>query len=259
MILYRRPTLFGWTIIGSAAGFIIGGALLIWGLTLPPYSDHALAMQEWNSWCAGGTSRGAAQQAAADRYYALMTWRYPLVDTGLNLILAACTVAGIAYSLCITRAAAWSWLRTPKSRSSFVLIGLGVLALNLMGWSISLYVDLDRVMFPWCADSIGIPLEGLVTFTIAAAAVVVPLGILITQLFGELPVSLLYWDSDRRLRSWGVTIAFMLIAAPLALAVAIQFPTSSYLSVCGGVVALYLAAATRAALLAPPARSEPTA
>lgn len=142
------------------------------------------------------------------------------------------------------------WLRTPAHRVSFIAIGVGVILLTLAGISYGLQTDLRRQYFPSCADSLGIPIAGLMLLAIVLIPVLSLTGAIVTLAFGALPAPLTQWDGHRAGRSWAITILFgVTMLAGVAGATAGAF-TSDFVGP-ATIVALYLFASTRAALLAP--------
>lgn len=116
----------------------------------------------------------------------------------------------------------------------------------------SFSVDLERMVFPWCADSVAIPIFGLTMLALVALPLLVLVGWAITWLFGALPAPLTQWDRTPPVRSWIVSLIFGAAMAGTA-AVLVESLTSSTSTVVPAlVVALYLLASTRAALLSPP-------
>jgi hypothetical protein len=127
-------------------------------------------------------------------------------------------------------------------------LALGAL---LLGVVFGLATDARRQYFPWCADSIGIPIFALAMALTVAAPTSAILGLIIARFFGRLPVHLWIWDRNRPVRSYLVTLIFGGGAAAVVVIWAIGL-TSSDVAGPSMVLIAYLLASTRAALLAPP-------
>ncbi|WEJ98045.1 MAG: hypothetical protein P0Y59_13875 [Candidatus Sphingomonas phytovorans] len=203
-------------------------------------------MEAFTNWC---DANGRVDHAVGDAYFALRTARYLLMDFGRGLVLASATVLALVHGLARSPLDGTSWLRTPARRMTFIAIGIGVILLGAAAETYSLHADLDRFTFPMCADSIGIPMRGLMLLTMVLLPVLTVLGGVITLGFGRIPVSLSQWDVGRPKRSWVVTILIGLVwLATLFVTVSITV-SSAWPATPAGVVALYLLASTRAALL----------
>jgi hypothetical protein len=107
------------------------------------------------AWCSPEPDIDAA---AGQRYLSLFTDHYKWVDTGVGLVLCALTIAGLAFVLRLRSLPEDDWLRTPARRLTFMLLGIGVLAWGYLSTMRSFRVDLTRMVLPWCADSIAIPM-----------------------------------------------------------------------------------------------------
>jgi hypothetical protein len=237
-----------------AGGLMMAGgvALALYGHSLPVYTvPFEQATSAWTEWCnASGPDR-----AAGARYHALFGWHYALINAGSSIAAAGFTVALLAILMRHTAASGEPWLRTPERSLTFVAIGGGAMLLLWGGMIHGLTSDLDRRYFPACADSIAIPIFGIASFMTILIPILAAIGFVFTRSFGELPVRLDRWDRERPLRSWIVTLVFG--AAMIGgLAIASLSIFSADLTTPSSVVILYLLAATRAAMLAPPRTSE---
>lgn len=183
-------------------------------------------------------------------YFAMFGWHYALQNAGVSLAAAGVTASLLALALRRTAAPGMPWLRTPAHRWTFLVIGIGIIAGTFTGISHGLWTDFQRHYFPWCADSMGIPMSGLFESAIFITPILALAGGAITLLFGILPAPLSQWDATRPIRSWSVTL---IIGAAMLGGTAIQLQSilSSDLTSPMAVITLYLLAATRAALLAP--------
>lgn len=209
----------------------------------PVYTDYEAARDlKVNACDEGGVVDGWFSQMAA-----LETSRHRVMQAGASLVLAALTWLGLVKMF---PGAVPMLPRTPRRTIIYFSLGLAVLGVS---WAANVYsfgIDLQRGEFPWCADSIMIPVFGLDYIYGVLTSVSVITGALIAVLFGNLPVELTVWDHERSVISWSVTI---LSAIPFLLVFAAtldQAMSSSFLAVPAGIVALYIIAATRAALLA---------
>ena len=230
------------------------GLFLVWrGLSIAPFTNKEAASAAFMRWC---TDSGV-DDGAGDAYFRFVTNRYPMINAGQGMILAGGTVAALALALALTARPETPWLRTPRHRMTFLGIGVGAMALLWAAFIKSLMLDLERQLFPWCADSVGIPMMGGTIFLIVLTVIFLPIGFAITRAFGSLPTPLFVWDSSRPTRSWIVTSIF---ATPILLGTvsAIWGLTESMsLDMPASVAVIYLLEATRSALLAPVEIGEP--
>lgn len=249
----RRPGSFGIRVLlgacAGAAAFAVG--LIVWSRFMPVYSvPYEQARDAYMAWCDGSR----LDRVAGDRYFAMLGWRYSLANSGVSLFAAAFTAAigGSMLQDISRRGSRLSPLRTPSSRAGFIAIGVVAMVLTSAGIIFGLTLDMARQMFPTCADSMGIPLGGVMTTLVTLTPLLAIIGLLISLGFGKLPIPLMQWDSARPVRSWLVTLVFgILILIDLFLVVS-SLPSADVIGP-GGVLTLYLLAATRAALLAPKA------
>lgn len=241
--------LFPAILIGCAALAAIGFVVFVWGVSRPIYSvDYSIASQAFLAWC---SESGRASPEAGDRYLALFTNHYPLKDAGVGLMLVAATTAGLAYILRSTSEPGEPWLRTPRHRLTFPGIGIGVIALAQTGTITSLMTDQYRLYYPVCADTIAIPIFASTQVALVLTPVLIAIGAGMTLAFGVLPVSLARWDVGRPVRSWVVTLAVGAVMLLIAAIAIMSVPTTTNVWLPSILIALYLLAATRAALLAP--------
>ncbi|MEM6476970.1 MAG: hypothetical protein AAF687_12455, partial [Pseudomonadota bacterium] len=113
----------------------------------------------------------------------------------------------------------------------------------------SLGLDQGRGVFPYCADSIGIPMGfiSLSHFFLFGLSIVV--GLVLALGFRKLPVDLFAWRSDRPVRSTLITIPLALFAIIIALLGLLTATSSAFLGTPAFILALYLTEATRSALV----------
>lgn len=240
----RRPAL---VIVSGLTVALVGLAMIQWGRSIPPFVDRTQALAAFEAWCLPG---GGIDDAAGRRYSALLTARYDWINAGVGIGFTGLVAAlGVAF-LVSRRRVGEPWLVTPRHRATFFLLGWLALAWSWLGSIGGLTFDLDRMQFPSCADSIGIPAFGL-SFLAATLTIVLTLGGIVAMLrFGKLPVSLTVASACGH--AWtvavnvgcGLAAAMVLVVGCLTAVTADSFGTPAYL------VALYLIASTRAALLA---------
>lgn len=240
-----RLTLFACTAL-ALAGF----GLALWGRSQPvftvPFGDASALFVEW---CSPET---LVDDAVGARYLALFGWHYWLIDLGVSLIAGAATLAGLATLLRLRSDVEGGepWLRTPRARWVYLLCGLGVVGWTWQAAIAGLEVDLQRQIFPSCADSIAIPIMGLNTLFLLLTPILLILGWIVTLSFGALPASLFAWDPTRPKRSWIVTLLWGLIFVAVAAGTVLELPTSANITTPANLIALYLIASTRAAMTA---------
>lgn len=237
------------------SGFmLVAGAVAgVYGHSIPVFSvPFETAAKAHAAWC---TVEGRVDDAAGDRYLALFANHYALTDAGLGLVLTGITLASMALVLRI-RSSDRIWLRTPERRSAFFLSGFGVIGWLWIAMVHSLDTDLRRMYFPACADSIGIPIYANTILAFFATPILVLAGWTITWGFGRLPAPLHQWDAERPLRSWTVTVLFGAVIAATTFLLAASMTGSMSVAAPSFLVAIYLLASTRAALLSPRERRE---
>jgi len=239
---------FAWTasILGLFA--LAGIGALIWGATQPVYRVlYDVAFDAFLNWC---TDEPRVDPVVGEKYLAMFGSRYFWMDLGLGVAATALTGLVILIALSLSRTGD-SWVRTPSRRAHFILAGWAVLAWTFVTVIHSLEKDLDRQLFPTCADSISIPLYGAF-YTFAALYIACTLvGFLLMLGFGDLPAPLNQWDNERPERSWFMTIVFALLILVVGTAMVMDATNSMSIGNPAGLVAIYLLASTRAALLAP--------
>lgn len=231
-----------------AALIVAGLVLIVVGHSLPVFIvpfDQASAAD-----VARCSDETRFNEAADARYLAMFGWHYAVQNAGVSLTAAGAAAALLAAALYRIPKSGIPWLRTPAHRWTFVAIGVGIVVGTVAGVWHGLWTDFTRHYFPWCADSMGIPLGGLVIAAENFTPILALAGAIVTLGFGTLPVPLNQWDANRPVWSWAITLVF---AAVMIGGIALHLPTmlSSDLTSPMAVVTLYLLAATRAALLAP--------
>jgi len=232
---------------------LVGLGAVIWGHTRQVYRvPFEVASTAFIRWCTGEPD---VDPVAGERYLAMFGDRYIWLDLGLGLVTTALLGLLLAAALFFSRPYD-TWLRTPSKRWHFMLPGWAVIAWSYFAVIYSLEKDLERRQFPWCADSIAIPIYGASIVSTALLIVCSIVGALLMWRFGTLPVPLGQWDRARPRYSWVVTITFGAIAALLTFSVILQATSSMSIANPAALFAVYLAASTRAALLAPKTTSE---
>ncbi|HQV03010.1 MULTISPECIES: hypothetical protein [unclassified Novosphingobium] len=221
---------------------LFGICLVLYGTTIPIYSDLESARQLKLAAC----DQNTVGVGWYERMEALQTNRYPLMQAGLSVVLSAI----IAWLLRRTFPGNGSWLpSSPNSRASFFALSFGVLAASWLSEIVSLTVDQHRGDFRPCDYETPIWMMGLLVLFFLIPFLFFVLGGLMTRKFGKLPVSLAQWDSDHPAQSWIITSIAGVPAITVLAVMALSFASSSLILMPAGVVALYLIAATRAALL----------
>jgi hypothetical protein len=249
--LLKRPA-FWWILFVLAV--ILGVILIKYGQGLEPYSDSARASKLISAeYCFYESGRNTDIQAK--KWYREMgsvrTARYPTINTGCALIVAALTIGILFACLNTFGSISRSLLRTPERKWHFFAIGTAIIFSSCFAIIFGLELDLKRGMFPWCADSIGIPIFGIGFATIILLPIALLIGWLISCFFRDIPVSLWQWDSKSAGRSWSVTIFFGSLSI-LWLGVLLNAaPTADFLIVGPCILAIYVTLSCRAAVLAP--------
>lgn len=187
----------------------------------------------------------------------LRTEKHLIQNIGWSLILASLALAVIKYLFLRQKFVGLPQWRTPSRKWHFFAYGIALLAISYIGSIYGLSLDQSRDMFPWCSDSIAIPIyQMMLGFPILLIFLLIAGGLLSLN-FGKLPVGLLQWDDNNIWKSWFVSISFGIIFLALLYATMDTAVISDFVGVFAGVLAMYLTLATRAALLAPrPGRSE---
>ena len=226
-----------------------GITAVLHGSTIPAFSaPEGDVDRAFMAWC---TDDAQIVEAAGDRYLAFFTDHYMWIDTGVGLVLSAFAICGLAVVLRITAAPGKTWLRTPWRRWHFAALGVGIIAWSWAAALNSFETDLGRMYFPWCADSISIPMFETTILVLIVTPILLVIGWGITRLFGDLPVSLWQWDGSRVAKSWLVSIVFGALMTAIAVALIDSINNSLAPAAPALIIALYLLASTRAGLLAP--------
>jgi len=227
---------------------LVGAVLFVWGLRMPIYTNAQAADAWFEQWCG---SDGRPDARVGDAYFELFTSHFTLIDAGRGFVSAGLTVLVLIWFLRRTANHPQIWLRTPSVRGNFFGIGIAV----LLCWCLvaeRYFVILGlRRMLPYCADSIGIPMIGLAIASVIGLFLCLIAGFFISRQFGILPVSLLEWDSERRTRSWLITLLFGGAAVLLLGNAILDAFSPMWPAVCPAIIAIYLIESTRSALLAP--------
>ena len=236
-------------VAGCGLTAIAGAGIALRGVLTPIYSvDFRDAGKLYLQWC---DADARIDPAVGARYQALFTDHYPWKDAGIGLMLGAAMAAMIAVVMRRGAARGESWLRTPSGRWLFPLLGLLVIGLTETVAVNGFMTDAYRRYLPVCADSWGIPVTISIDATLIVAPILLLLGTSIALMFGKLPVTLWHWDRGRPVRSWIVTLIFAALMLLVSAAGILSLPTDTSGVSAPVVLAVYLLAATRAALLAP--------
>ncbi len=229
-----------------AAFALAGAALFIWGQLTPVYVDNAAAYALLANDCDGA---GNVSPHWHERMDALRTMRWPLMNSGGAVLLL---------SGCVAALAAWNerqtgqWCMTPTKRRCFLLLGIIGLAIAWSGEVFAIGLEMHRRFLPTCADSPGIPLFGITSAFILITVVGLAAGFLLATRFAPLPVPLLAWNAARTTRSLLVSVAFAPILAVLAMVLVDGARFESFLATPGYAILLFVAEATRFALVSKP-------
>ena len=236
------------TILACLCCVAAGIAMVLWGRWLPGTFDPVGAEAALAAWC----GPNGVDHARGAEYLSLLSNRYPLIDAGTALVGGGLAALLLFFGLFFTQVDNTIWLRTPRGRAPFIAIGVGIIALHFTAEIVSLEQDLHRMMFPWCADSIGIAMVGIALIVAIATPVLILLGALVTLGFGTLPVPLTQWDPEKPGKSWALTVLCGVGLLVVALSLYAASSSGRFLHAPGDVAAAYLLLATRAALLGPP-------
>jgi hypothetical protein len=247
----KRPV-FWWLVF--AAAIVIGLGVIEYGRTLDQYADQEVGSAIYaDPPCT--SEEGHNDDQAWYTWYRKMdearTLRYPLINAGCGIIVAALTLALLFGYLRKTRREGHTILRTPSQEWHFFAVGIVAIISTLIGTFVGLDLDLERQMLPWCADSIIIPMFGLIPFTLIFLLVAILVGWGISHWFKPLPASLWQWNSEKPKLSIVVSIIFGAIALFWFWMIIDSFPTADFLIVGPGILAIYLTLSCRAAILGP--------
>lgn len=250
--LLRRPAFLCALFVAT---IIVGVVLVQYGRSLEPYHDAARAADLITAeYCLYSNDAGNDVQSA--NWYremdALLTQRYPFMNTGCAVIVATIALALLWFwRLAVSDGDRPLW-RTPSKKWHFFAVGSAIIIGSYFSIVYGLSLELERRMLPWCADSIAIPIFGLGLVTLFALPIAIFVGWAVSLFFRELPTSLWEWDAENAVRSWLATVIFgMLVLLWLWISIDAA-PTEDFLIVGPCVFATYLTLSCRAAILAPP-------
>ncbi len=249
--LLKRPA-FWWMLFAIAV--IVGVVLIQYGRGLEPYSDSARASKlisaEYCFYESGGNKDIQVKKWFREMD-SVRTARYPTINTGCALIVAALTIGILFACLKTFGSNSRSLMRTPERKWHFFAIGTAIIFSSYFAVVLGLEIDLKREMFPWCADSIMIPIFGMGFATIILLPIALFIGWFVSCFFRNLPVSLWQWDSENAGRSWSVTIFFGSLSILWLGVLFNAAPTADFLIVGPCILAIYVTLSCRAAVLAP--------
>ena len=239
MKLHAVPTRNLW--FGAVAA--VGAGLFAYSRMLPVYTDPERAAKLKIDAC---TDSGVRPGWSAE-LMSLETLRHPLMQGGSSLVLAAATL-WFVYRI-YGRQNGWR-LTSPSSKSAFFAIGIGVIGLSFASQMYSLDLDFRRGAFPWCADSMAIPIFGLVIVYSVLTVACLFAGAIASMGIVRVPVSLFAWPrNDSVFRTWAITILAAVIAVPIAAVGILEASNSSFIGTPAAILALYLIESTRSALV----------
>ncbi|SMQ74735.1 hypothetical protein SAMN06297468_2906 [Altererythrobacter xiamenensis] len=232
------------TALSLGAMVSIGFAFIAYGHSLPEYLDldRANELKGIHACDENGVIPGWF-----DELYSLETLRYPLIQSGMSLILAAATIAALLGVFGNRQRP--QILATPASIPVFFLLGCSAVGLSWFSQMISLDIDLGRGDFPWCADTIFIPMAELSIFYAGLLILCCAAGGLLAVKFQNLPVSLFAWRQDIPAKSWMVSLPFFLIGIVIILLGLDGAYRSTFLGTPAALISLYLTESARSALV----------
>ena len=187
-----------------------------------------------------------------ERLGALKTWRYPLMQGGISLVLATVTILLI---IKFFRGQDGKRVQTPWRVWHFFALGTAVVVLSWASQVHSLFLDAGRGNFPWCADTLVIPLYSFSVFYLILLPVLMIVGFILSRSFGDLPSDLFIWRKDCLPRSIALSVIFGAFASFLAFLGIDGAVRSAFIGTPAAITAIYLTLSTRAALLAPSVRT----
>lgn len=226
----------------------LGAALYVYGASLPPYVDAAAA---GGLVMAPNVDHGCATDGWYEAMDAVRTWRYPLMNGGAALILFASSVLSVLFFARSPNSWSFSGVVTPSRPAWYFVLGVPTGLAFIWGLSHAFVLELQRQYYPWCADSVIIPIVGVWVGGIIVLMVCAAVAAILIPFFGRLPVPLTQWDAARPRASWLWTLATAVAAVVIIGTIVSSAPEADFLVIPSCVVGLYLVLSTRAALLAP--------
>lgn len=232
---------------GSAIILIIAGVIIrIYGSSFDQYIDIQAGQALFSNPYVNGICAGGDWHQKMDEFRSL---RYPLIDSGHSFVL-------LGLSLIMLRKLFYrsdqGWV-SPQKKVHFFIIGLLIIAGLYFAIFMGLISDLQRQMLPHCADSISIPMFGL----LFSVPIIVPIfliaGVICTYFFGQIPVKLVNLDAYQiyNIKSWIVSIFFGIIIIFNLYSIIDIFSSVDNLMIVPLTFSTYLCLATRAAILSP--------
>ena len=227
---------------------IIGVATLAYGTTIPEWSDAAAAS---NLQAIPELSENDNARCVVNDFYErtaeLRTSRWVFIGGGGAVALFAVTMAALVAAFSERTPDSWG-LATPRRRWVFLALGVVAIVNFWFGFATSLSLDLERGEFPWCSDTIAIPLAGIGIASILAFLFCLPVGFAITRPFAPLPQPVAAWPKGRPWLNW--TLSIVCLISILIGVLAIVVARTDFLAVPAYVLFGYLLLATRAAIVA---------
>ena len=228
---------------------IVGGLLVFAGLMSPIYTVGAgVAEEAFMAWCVAdetGTHRPSA--VAAEAYHAMFGHRYLLIDLGSGLL-------SIAASLVVLTALAPAARqgRTPDRIWRYFVIGVVGIGWLFAGAIYAIFVDFERRMLPWCADSIGIPLMGLSFMLPIVLVVCVIAGLVVATMFRSMGGPLVPQTDRHFVVSSNLTFVVVALLGFGLLSMAMMATTAESVAIGSIVLFGYLVLCVRANILSSP-------
>jgi len=221
---------------------LAGVGLFAVSLTFPVYTD----IDAWRELVLNACDADGPVEGWYDKMDALRTWRHPLMQSGLSLVLAGATLRGLFHFF---HGGPGMELRSPASRLTYFALGTGVVFVSWFSRMLSLVIDFERHEFPSCADLFLVPMSTMTYAYVVFFAVCLGTGMILSFGFKILPVRLFVWRKDRPLKSVLVTVPLALVALIIAFLGVMSAWTSAFAGTPAAVAALFLVEATRSVLL----------
>ena len=232
---------------------ILGGLLVFAGLMSPIYTvSEGVAEEAFMAWCVAGENGTHRPNAvAADTYRAMFGHRYLLIDLGSGLL-------SIAASLVVVTALAPAARegRTPDRIWQYFVIGVVGIGWLFAGATYAVFVDFERRMLPWCADSIGIPLMGFSFLLPFVLGICVVAGLVVARMFRTMGGPLLPQTDRGGIFSSVLTIVVVVLLGFGLFSMTMMATTAESIAIGSIVLFGFLVLSVRANILSSP-REEP--
>jgi hypothetical protein len=235
-----RGNWWGWPTLPLIGG--LGVLVFLSGYAFPVYSNQALA----SALKLGACTNNELHPGWYLQLKALQTLRHPLMQTGISIVLGALTILALRRKL---PSRGPLGLRTPARRTTFFVLGFLAIGIGWGAQMASLLIRMNRGDFPWCADSIQISVFSISSGYAVLAGICLVAGLLVAWFLRELPQDLLAWRADHAALSVLVSLPFVAVALFAIGYAVISAPTTAFLGTPATILALYIAEATRSAII----------